>query len=93
MRKVNELIILATKKIKYSTRGGNNKYYLKYKNKDFIKLVLTDVLYTLVTINLLNTIRLVRKYIEKYLEVILKPIILTKNGDIIRYMDIKNNLY
>ena len=54
---------------------------------------LTDVLYTLVNINLLSTIRLVRKYIEVYLRVVLKPIKLVKDGDIFEYIDIKNNLY
>ena len=58
-----------------------------------MKIILTDVLYTLININLLSTIRLVRKYIELYLRVILKPIILIKDGDIFEYIDIKNNLY
>ena len=55
--------------------------------------ILTDVLYTLVNINLLNTIRLVRKYIKVYLRVILKTIILVKDNDILDYINIKNNLY
>ena len=58
-----------------------------------MEIILTDVLYTPININLLSTIRLVRKYIEVYLEVILKLIILIKYGDIFGYIDIKNNLY
>ena len=69
-RKVNKRIILATIKILYSSRRCKVKIYLKYKNKDLVKKILTNVLYTPVNINLLSTKRLVRKYIEVYLRVI-----------------------
>ena len=58
-----------------------------------MKTILTIILYTPVNINLLYTIRLVRKFIKVYLEVILKSIILVKVGDIFGYIDIKNKLY
>ena len=90
---MNELIILATSKVLYGTRRGNVKIYLKYKNKDLVEIILTNVLYTLVNINLLSTIRLVRKYIKVYLRIILKPIILVKDDNIFEYIEIKNNLY
>ena len=90
---MKELIILVTSKILYNTRRGNIKIYLKYKKENFVKIKLTNVLYTLVNINLISTIRLVRKYIKVYLGVILKPIKLVKNGDIFEFIDIKNNLY
>ena len=92
-RKVNKLHILATSKVLYSTRRGNIIIYLKYKNKDFVKISLTNILYTPVNIILLSIIRLIKKYIKVYLGVILKPIILVKYGDIFEYIVIKNNLY
>ena len=79
--------------ILYSVRRKNIKNYLKYKNKHFIKIFLIDVLYTPINKNLLSTIKLVRKSIKLYLEVILKSIILVKDNDIFEYIDIKNKLY
>ena len=71
----------------------NIKIYLKYNNKYFVKIILADILYTPVNINLLSGIRLVRKYIQVFLVVVIKSIILVKDGNIFGYIDIKNNLY
>ena len=56
-------------------------------------MFLTNIIYTSVNINFLSTIRLIRKYIKIYLEVTLISNILVNNGDIFRYIDIKNKLY
>ena len=42
--KVNNLFSLVTKKIKYNIRYIKIKIFIKYKNKDFIKIVLTIIL-------------------------------------------------
>ena len=51
---------------------NNIKFYLKYINKDFVKIILTNVLYTPIKINLLSTIRLVSKYNKVFEDVNLK---------------------
>ena len=52
----NDDIILTTSKILYRTRRVNIKIYLKYINKDFLIIILIDVLYTTININLLSTL-------------------------------------
>ena len=85
--------MLLANKILYSTRRFNIKIYFIYKKDNFVIIKLTNVLYISVDMNLLSTIRLVRKYIKVYLIIILEPIKLVKDSNNFEYIDTKINLY
>ena len=56
-------------------------------------LLLINILYILIKSNLFNIIYLIKKNIEVYFKNINKLFLIVINNKIIRYIDIKKNLY
>ena len=56
-------------------------------------LLLINILYILIEFDLLSIIRLAKKNIEVYFRDINKPSLIIINNEIIRYIDIKKDLY
>ena len=89
---INKTIETIIDNIIYTINKKNVKLTLKYKN-DKMNLLFTNVLFVSMKFNLLNIFRLVKKNIEIHFRNLNKPSHLLINNEIVKYINIKNNLY
>ena len=83
---------MATDDVIYTIGRRDVKLILKYKDDD-IDLLLINVLFASIEINLISITRLVKKNIEIHLQDISKLSLIIASERIVDYTNIKNNLY
>ena len=91
-RSTYKRIKITTDNVIYTIDREDIKLILKYKDDD-INLLLINVLFVSIKINLISITRLIKKNIEIYLRNINKPSLIIADERIVDYTNIKNDLY